>query len=89
MNAKEMQQRSIYGTPEEKLKLLEQDPSRFYIQENLWLPRGKDRINLLEDMLKDAIKIEAYELCSEIVRVRDILQARMEQDAALRDPMLH
>ena len=59
---------------EEKIKTLKSNPFRFYVVENVWVPR-QNRIEILEMYLKQAIDEEKYELCRTINELKLFLSA--------------
>ena len=54
----------------DKVEILAKNPYRFYIYPNVWTFRGEARIKLLEDCLKEAERLERFELCKRILEVR-------------------
>ena len=62
--------RHLNASLEEKVEILSENPYRFYIYPNVWTFRGEARIKLLEDCLKEAERLERFELCKRILEVR-------------------
>jgi hypothetical protein len=56
----------ISGTDEEKIEIIKQNPSKFYIGENSYLSQGEARIIYLKKMLVKSIMKEDYEICIKI-----------------------
>ena len=61
--------RHLNASLEEKVEILSKNPYRFYIYPNVWTFRGEARIKLLEDFLREAERLERYELCARILEV--------------------
>ena len=71
--------RDINASLAEKIKTLKENPFRFYVAENIWVPR-QNRIKLLKDHLEEAIDDEDYELCRTIHELIVFLTALYDKD---------
>lgn len=65
-----------YSSPiEKRVEILAGDPVRFFLSPVVFLRRGEERIELLDQYLEECIKDEKYELCLRIRQVqRQLLQ---------------
>lgn len=69
----------VNASLEEKVKILSENPYRYYIGLNVWTFRS-ERLVYLEEYLKQAESEEKYELCSTILEVKKFLKAIHDHD---------
>ena len=63
-----------YSSPiEKKIEILAGDPVRFFLSPGIFIRRGEQRIELLDQYLEECIKDEKYELCLRIRQVQRLL----------------
>lgn len=71
--------RDINASLEVKIKTLKNNPFRFYMYEDVWIPR-QNRVEILEMFLKTAEKEEKYELCRTIKELIVFLTALYDKE---------
>lgn len=64
----------IFATDAEKVEILATNPYRFYISEQVWIFRGKQRLQMLDDIAKKAIAENNEALYIRITEVKAQLQ---------------
>jgi hypothetical protein len=69
----------INASLEEKIKTLKNNSFRFYVSENVWVPR-QNRIGILDRFLEEAIYDENYELCRTIHELKLFLSAVYDKE---------
>lgn len=63
----------IFATDEEKVNIIAQDPYRFYISINVWILRGENRFDVLDEIFHRAVERSDYQFCNKIIEVKDEL----------------
>lgn len=71
--------RHINASLSEKIKTLKENPFRFYVAENVWVPR-QNRMGILNIYLKEAIEDQKYELCRIINELKLFLSALYDEE---------
>jgi len=69
----------VFGTDAEKVEILAGNPYRFYLSEyGVWMLRGTNRLELLDEIYQTALTKEDYPLCKRINEVKEQLSTLPE-----------